>query len=284
MKESALDAALAASLGAAVLRREPVAGGDINQAFRVTLSDGRAVFVKTRAEPVLDMYAREAEGLAYLGEARALRIPDVLSVDQRFLALEWVAPGARGAGFDEQLGRGLAALHKFGAQGFGLVRDNFIGSLAQSNREHGSWPAFYAEERLLALGAHARERGLLGAALYARLTRLCARMIDLCGEPEPAARLHGDLWSGNVMADARGAPVLIDPAVYGGHREVDLAMLQLFGAPSTRFFAAYDEVYPRKAGADERVALYQLYPLLVHVCLFGSGYVGQLERALAYYE
>jgi len=282
--ESALDAALAASLGAAVVRREPVAGGDINQAFRVSLSDGRAVFVKTRAEPIPGMYEREAEGLAYLDEARALRIPEVLSVDQRYLTLEWITSGARGPGFEERLGRGLAALHKFGAHGFGLAQDNFIGSLAQANREHESWPEFYAEERLLALGTRARERGALSAALYARLTRLCTRLPELCGDPEPPARLHGDLWSGNVMADARGAPVLIDPAVYGGHREVDLAMLQLFGAPSARFFAAYDEVYPRKPGADERVALYQLYPLLVHVCLFGSGYLGQLERAISEYE
>jgi fructosamine-3-kinase len=281
---AALDTALAASLGAEVVRREPIAGGDINQAFRVSLSDGRAVFVKTRAEPVPGMYAREAEGLGYLAEARSLRVPEVLRVDEQFLALEWITAGARGARFDELLGRGLAALHKFGARSFGLARDNCIGPLPQSNREHESWPAFYGQERLLALGTRAREQGALSGALYARLTRLCARLPALCGDPEPPSRLHGDLWSGNVMADARGVPVLIDPAVYGGDREVDLAMLQLFGSPSARFFAAYDETYPRKPGSDERVALYQLYPLLVHVCLFGAGYLGQLERALARYE
>jgi len=113
------------------------------------------------------------------------------------------------------------------------------------------------------------------------MDRLLARLDDLVGPEEPPARLHGDLWSGNVHSDEAGHPCLIDPAVYGGHREVDLGMLQLFGAPSARFFAAYEEVFPLAAGWRERVPLYQLYPLLVHVNLFGGSYVGQMRNALA---
>jgi fructosamine-3-kinase len=284
MNVDALAPLLSERLGSAVQHCEPVAGGDINDAFRVRLSAGGAVFLKTRGQAIAGMYAREAEGLAYLNEAAALRIPKVLAVDERFLVLEWIGRGPRGARFEEELGRGLAQLHKHGARRFGLAHDNWVGSLPQCNAESDSWAAFYGQRRLSALSERARRAGAMNGSLHARLEKLCARLSALCGAQEPPSRLHGDLWSGNVMCDERGAPVLIDPAVYGGDREVDLAMLQLFGSPSARFFAAYDEVYARKAGADERVALYQLYPLLVHVCLFGAGYLGQLERALRYYD
>jgi fructosamine-3-kinase len=280
----ALAAALAEQLGAAVAQLLPVAGGDVSQAFRAQLADGRAVFVKTRAEHVPGMYAREAEGLSWLDEASALRLPKVLAVDERWLALEWIASGPRSAQYDQALGRGLGRLHAFGARRFGLTQDNLIASLHQDNRACDDWSEFYGQRRLLPLAAEARKRGALQAALEARIAKLCTRLPSLCGERETPARLHGDLWSGNVMVDERGDPVLVDPAVYAGDREIDLAMLQLFGAPSARFFAAYDEVYPRKAGADERVALYQLYPLLVHVCLFGASYVKMLTQALSRYE
>ncbi|HKU37126.1 MAG TPA: fructosamine kinase family protein, partial [Polyangiales bacterium] len=119
--------------------------------------------------------------------------------------------------------------------------------------------------------------------LATRVRKLCERMEDFSGDPEPASRLHGDLWGGNALAAQGGEPVLIDPAVYGGHREIDLAMMQLFGGFSARVFEAYDEAYPRQPGHQDRVALYQLYPLLAHVCLFGSGYTSQLNRAVARY-
>jgi fructosamine-3-kinase len=281
--KSELAAALAQTLGVAVAQLAPIAGGDVNQAFRAQLADGRAVFVKTRAEYVPGMYAREAEGLHYLDEAGALRLPEVVAVDERWLALEWIASGPRSLHYDETLGRGLARLHAFGARRFGLAQDNLIASLHQNNSQSDHWPEFYAQRRLLPLAAEARRRGALQAGLEARIEKLCTRLESLCGDPEPPSRLHGDLWSGNVMVDETGSPVLVDPAVYAGDREIDLAMLQLFGAPSARFFAAYDEVYPRKPDADERVALYQLYPLLVHVCLFGASYVPTLARALAAY-
>lgn len=283
MSEGALAALLAHSLGVPVRTLRSVPGGDINQAFEVVLNDGQRVFVKTRPNCAVTMYAREAEGLRYLAETRALRTPGVLAINERFLVLEWITSAVRRPHFEEELGRGLAQLHKFGAQTFGLAHDNFIGSLAQDNTETHGWAEFYAQRRLLALTHTARRAGTLPQTIAGRIVSVCERLPALCGPAEPPSRLHGDLWSGNVMSDAEGAPVLIDPAVYGGDREIDLAMLELFGAPSERFFAAYDEIYPRRPGSAERVALYQLYPLLVHVCLFGSGYVRQLERALAPY-
>jgi len=173
-----------------------------------------------------------------------------------------------------------AALHRTGAPGFGLDHDNFIGRLPQSNRPAPDWGTFYRRERLEPQHRRARDAGVAPASLGRQLDRLYARLDALVGPPEPPARLHGDLWGGNLMGDDRGAPCLIDPAVYGGHREIDLAMMRLFGGFGPRVFAAYAESYPLAAGHEERIALYQLYPLLVHVNLFGGSYVGAVESAL----
>jgi fructosamine-3-kinase len=145
------------------------------------------------------------------------------------------------------------------------------------------WPGFYAERRLRPLAAQARDRGALSADAARLIERVCERMPELAGPPEPPARLHGDLWSGNVHWGADGRPWLIDPAAYGGHREVDLAMLHLFGAPGAAFLPAYEEVAPLADGHAERVELYQLLPLLVHAVLFGGGYGASAERAARRY-
>lgn len=282
MSES-LDAALGALVGARVASLQRVGGGDINDAYAATLVDGTRLFVKTRDDAPAGMYAREAEGLAWLGEANALPVPEVIAASDRMLVLAWVESAARVRDFDERLGRGLAQLHRAGAAQLGLARDNFIGPLVQSNLACDDWSTFYRERRLEPLAARARRAGHLSTREYARFTALYDELAELVGPSEPPARLHGDLWGGNVHTGAHGEPVLIDPAVYGGQREIDLAMLQLFGAPSARFFAAYDEVYPRASGHGERVALYQLYPLLVHVNLFGASYAAQLSRALSRY-
>jgi fructosamine-3-kinase len=273
-----LAARIASAAGSAVVRIERLSGGDINDAYAAQLKSGAKLFVKTRDEVPAGMYEREAEGLAWLAEAAALRTPRVHAATDTLLLLEWVGPGARARDFDERLGRGLAALHKFGAPCFGHARDNFIGSLPQANASAPSWAEFYRARRLQPLLERAGRQ--IPQALRSELDELLTRMEALVGPGEPPARVHGDLWSGNVHTDERGQPVLIDPAVYGGHREVDLAMLRLFGAPSARFFAAYDEVYPLADDHEARVPLYQLYPLLVHVCLFGASYVSQLARAV----
>lgn len=229
------------------------------------------------------MYPAEAAGLAWLAGAGAIRVPGVLHADDAVLALEWITPGRPGPGHDERLGLGLAALHRAGAPSFGLGADGFIGTIPQSNAPLPDWPAFYGERRIAPVARRAHARGLLDAAAMAGVERLIARLPDLCGPPEPPARLHGDLWGGNAMADEAGAPVLVDPAAYGGHREVDLAMMRLFGGFSAAVFAAYAEAHPLAPGHEERVDLYQLYPLLVHVALFGAGYVPGVERVLGRY-
>jgi fructosamine-3-kinase len=271
-----------------------VGGGDINEAFHVVLADGREAFVKTRSDAAPGEYAAEAAGLAWLAEPGALRTPAVLEVGEDYLALEWVPPGRLDGAAVEELGSGLAATHGAGASSFGASSAGGFGtggagasagfgSLRLPNEPTDDWPTFYAERRLRPLARIARDRSALSSAGIEAVERVCDRMVELAGPPEPPARLHGDLWSGNVMADADGRPWLIDPSAYGGHREVDLAMLRLFGAPSERVFAAYEELTPLADGWQERVELYQLLPLLVHALLFGGSYRGAAERiALRY--
>jgi fructosamine-3-kinase len=282
----ALAQAVTQALGVAVRTLQPIAGGDINDAYGVELADGNVVFVKTNQDAPRAMFWAEARGLAWLSEAGALRIPAVLAVGQKtegpsFLVLEHIRQGARRRDFDENLGRGLAALHRFGATGFGLDHDNFIGKLPQRNVPARTWAEFYRGRRLEPQLQRAVERGLASPAVRRGLERIMATMEERVGPPEPPARLHGDLWGGNLLVDATGGPCLIDPAVYGGHREIDLAMMKLFGGFSPRVFAAYDEAYPLSPGHEERLPLYQLYPLLVHVNLFGRGYIASVEEALA---
>jgi fructosamine-3-kinase len=270
-------------------RSEPtltrVAGGDINEAYEARWPGGDRLFIKTRTGLAGDAYRTEAEGLRWLAEARALRVPKVVAQSApgdpiAFLALEHMARTAPALDHDERLGDGLAALHAAGAPGFGYADDNWIGSLPQSNRAHDTWPAFYAEERVLPLVRRAVDGGHAPASWAALAERLAARLPELAGPPEPPARLHGDLWSGNVITDSRGQPVLIDPAVYGGHREIDLAMLALFGGLSPRVVAAYEARTPLAAGWKARTRVWQIYPLLVHTVLFRGSYVDAAEAAM----
>jgi fructosamine-3-kinase len=293
--------------GAREARR--IGGGDINEAFRVALADGSDAFVKTRADACTGEYAAEAAGLAWLAEPGALRTPRVLDVDDAYLALEWVEPGRLDAAGVEELGRGLAATHSAGARSFGAVGGersghgetdagleggspegdvgasgpSRFGSLRLPNEPTDDWPTFYAQRRLRPLARLAHDRNALSASGIHAVEQVCERIADLSGPHEPPARLHGDLWSGNVMADPAGRPWLIDPSAYGGHREVDLAMLRLFGAPSDDVFAAYREVAPLAGGWEERVELYQLLPLLVHALLFGGSYRAAAERVAMRY-
>jgi fructosamine-3-kinase len=283
--DAKLKAAVGRALGGAVAGARPLAGGDINQAFEVALEDGRRVFVKTNPRSPRGMFAAEARGLGWLAEARALRVPAVLAASTpddgpQFLALELVGSGAPARAFEDRLGRGLAALHRHGAPGFGLDHDNFVGRLPQENGAAPTWAEFYRDRRLAPQLAQAAAAGLASARMRRAFDRLFAELPDLVGPAEPPARLHGDLWGGNLLVDESGAPCLIDPAVYGGHREIDLAMMRLFGGFGARVFEAYDEAWPLADGHEERVALYQLYPLMVHVNLFGGGYVGSVESML----
>ena len=273
--------AVEAALGSAVVAWEGGSGGDINEAHAAHLADGRWVFVKSNRAAPAGMFAAEARGLDWLGQARALRVPKVMAQGPDFLVLEYIRPGRRQPDFDGLLGRGLAALHRAGAPSFGLDHDNFIGRLPQSNQPLPTWAEFYRERRLRPQLRLAVDGHRASPAMRHGFDSLLARLEEIVGPPEPPARVHGDLWGGNAMVDVQGLPCLIDPEVHGGHREIDLAMMRLFGGFGPRVFAAYEEAFPLPPGHEARVPLYQLYFLMVHVNLFGGSYVASVEHALA---
>lgn len=258
------------------IRETPVPGGDICHASRLTLDDGSSLFVKSwpGPEPVPDgFFATEAAGLRWLREADAVPVPEVIAALDDMLALEWVDPGPVTGEAAERFGRDLARLHRAGAPAFGAPWPGFIGRLPQDNTESpGPWSEWFAATRLAPYLRVSADRGALEPADVALVERVLAR-IGRYGGDEPPARIHGDLWPGNLLW-AGDRVWLVDPAAHGGHRETDLATLALFGgAPHLdRILAAYQEEWPLAEGWRERVALHQLHLLLVHTALFGAGW------------
>jgi fructosamine-3-kinase len=281
--------AIEEEIGQPVVGLTRVGGGSINEAYDVHLRDGTRLFCKSHPSAPPDFFAVEAAGLTWLAEAGAVQLPAVQAVRSEapaFLALEWIEPGrhgARTAEGEERLGRELAALHRSGAPGFGWERDGYVGDLPQANTPLEDWGTFYLQRRIEPLVRQAIDGGQLPATATAALDRWAGALAALVGPPEPPARLHGDLWGGNLVYDRDGAPWLVDPAPYGGHREVDLAMMRLFGGFGRRVFEAYAEVSPLAPGHEDRVGVYQLYPLLVHTVLFGGSYAHQALEVLHRY-
>ncbi|GAB3687915.1 fructosamine kinase family protein [Spirosoma flavus] len=265
-----------------------LSGGDINTAAQVITSEG-TFFVKWNyvddQEDVAfpDMFEAEAKGLDLLRETKTFCIPHVIGYgrqgDKTYLVLEYIEPGSHDETYWEKLGQSLAALHSHTQPQFGLFFNNYIGSLTQLNTLTSNGYDFFFEHRLLPQAGLAFYKDLLPKTAYDALFRLQALLPELLPAERPAL-IHGDLWSGNVMINEAGAPVLIDPAIYYGFREAELAFTRLFGGFDERFYEAYDEALPLQSGFRERIAIYNLYPLLVHVNLFGSGYVSGVERVL----
>jgi fructosamine-3-kinase len=271
-----------------------VGGGCIAQARVATFADGSGVFVKTAAfHPAA--FEREAEGLRQLASAGALRVPAVLAVCADALVLELVHSGRKPPNFFEEFGRAFSELHRHHGQACGFPQDNFIGSNPQPNHPVGAdwidasdptgqcWPDFFIERRLRFQLQLAESNGH-GDELTRLLDRAEQRIRELLScAIEPPSLLHGDLWGGNYLVDEQGRACLIDPAVYYGHREADLAMTRLFGGFGESFYAAYEQYFPLAEGHLERLRVYQLYHLLNHLNLFGRSYYGQSQQILRYY-
>jgi fructosamine-3-kinase len=246
-----------------------------------TLADGRAVFAKAAQDGGAQAaaFAAEANGLRWLADAGAVPVPGVLGVDKNLLVIELLPPGRPSPQAARDFGAALARTHAAGAATFGAPWPGYIASLPLANTPGTEWARWYAEHRLVPYLRTASDRGGLSGADVSLVEAVVERAGELAGPPEPPSRIHGDLWSGNVLWSG-GRGWLIDPAAHGGHRETDLAMLALFGAPHLdQVVRAYDETAPLADGYRQRVPLHQLHPLLVHVCLFGASYAGQLRAA-----
>lgn len=260
----------------------PVGGGCISSCHRIGIGD-KPYFLKYEERSPAGFFATEAAGLEQLAEARSgLRVPTVAAYHDEpggcgWIVMEWIEPTAPQPRLEIDLAAALARLHRTRGERWGWDRDGFIGRLPQANRAHASWPRFWWAERISPQLERAASRGIDPAGwdlLNERLDELLAP-----GDADGPSLLHGDLWSGNVVHNVDG-PTVIDPACYFGHREVDLAMAELFGGFGRDFYRAYLDVWPLAAGWEVRREIYQLYYLLVHVNLFGAGYLQRTESTL----
>lgn len=271
------------ALNRTVASLSPIGGGSIAASFRATMDDGTVYFIKT-APQHSDMFRKEANGLTELSKAKAFRIPEVINATEELLVLEFLpsaAPTHR-TQFFETFGKQFSQLHRHTSPLFGFNEDNYIGSTLQKNLpQSGSWREFFFVNRLEFQIRLAEQNGHAHDDIMALVHRLERRIDQLIPEDgEPPALLHGDLWSGNFLSIENNAPVIIDPAVYYGHREADLAMTMLFGGFSEAFYRSYNESYPLNEEWERRSELYKLYHLLNHLNLFGDSYSSQVYDTL----
>ena len=266
-----------------------VSGGCIADSRKLQLESGKIFFLKQLRASSSGAFDAEELGLEELRKSGTVNVPEVVFKGPDFLLLQWIEAGySRSSSSMEMLGIQFAELHRYRGKKFGFSEDNLLGDTPQSNKpsKEGSlnWAVFYAENRLEFQTSLAVKNGYATTELRNMMENLIKKFPDLIsGTEEEPALLHGDLWSGNYLIDERGIPWLIDPAVYYGHREADMAMTSLFGGFSNSFYSAYKSAYPIAPGYAEREPLYQLYHLLNHLNLFGTGYYGQVISILRRY-
>lgn len=261
----------------------PVSGGCINETAKVKTSEGVFFAKWNHLNKFPRMLQAEGKGLQLLAKTNEITVPYLVaekdSNNKQYLILEYIQSTLPKKKFWREFGNSLAKLHKHTSEKFGLDHNNYIGSLPQSNRYYDSWDDFFILERLEPQVKAARDAGKIGNSITQKFSRLFSKLENIF-PPEKPSLLHGDLWSGNYMVGSKGEPVIIDPAVYYGHREMDLAMTKLFGGFDSDFYSAYVEEFPMENNWQKRTDICNLYPLMVHVNLFGGGYILQVESIL----
>ena len=276
--------------GLNINRYEAVHGGDINPSYCLYSADAKYFLKVNDANRYPDMFEKELNGLQALANGlptyeklATLTVPRVIKSgvvqQEQYLLLEWIETGTPKKDFWEGFGECLALLHQKKQSYFGWVENNYIGSLHQYNTNHQSWHLFYTECRIMPLVEILFNMGAFSKHDVTIAESFC-KQSDQIFPPEPPALLHGDLWSGNFMITATGDAAIYDPAVYFGHREMDIGMTKLFGGFDNRFYDAYNEVYPLEKDWYKRLPLTQLYPLLVHAVLFGEHYIGSTREII----
>jgi fructosamine-3-kinase len=264
-----------------------ISGGCINNALKVQTSAG-AFFLKWHDSIPPDMFEKEAMGLDLLHESGSVRVPHVIGYGNTggryYLLMEYLEGAQQSGAYWENLGRSLGEMHRnVRSDRYGLEHNNYIGRLPQRNRWHNDWLTFFIEERLEVQLQMAIEQRQVDATFAARYRAFYKKLPDLLSK-DPPSLLHGDLWSGNVMTGPAGQACLIDPAVYYGHREIELSFTKMFGGFGGEFYTAYQEVWPLTPGFDSRIDIYNIYPSMVHVNLFGGAYLDGVERVLRRYQ
>ena len=253
----------------------PVGGGSINETYQVYTRSNKRWFCKFNdATRFPGLFVKEASGLSLLHRQGGMRVPEVIACrsvgDRQLLVLEWIEQGAQSPDFWKLFGEQLARLHQVTGSSFGLEENNYMGALPQDNTPATAWLEFFVRRRLEPQIRLAADHGLLNPAAIRHFERLYQALPIIFGEPEPPSLLHGDLWNGNFLCDNNGHPVLIDPAVYYGHRSMDLAMTTLFGGFEPAFYESYAYHYPLPPNYREQWEICNLYPLLIHLNIFGK--------------
>jgi protein-ribulosamine 3-kinase len=258
-----------------------VGGGSINQAYRLLFGQLNLFLKLNRKSAMPALFERECDGLKELHRASKIKIPKTILQDyfeeHAYLVLEWIETTTPTQKFWNNLAEGIVSMHQLKGERFGNCPDNYIGSLHQSNKSAGKWSEFWVNERLLPQLQICKNE--LSPAIHRSFESCFLRADDLFPEEKPSL-LHGDLWVGNILVGRNDEVYLIDPAVYYGHREMDIAMMRLFGGVDAAFYSYYQEEYPMESGWELRLQLAMLYPLLVHVNLFGRSYVSQIEQIM----
>jgi len=261
----------------------PVSGGCINSCLRLETNAGKHFLKYNDASLYPGMFEAEASGLQLLKDAEFVAVPEVYFSGEinnvSFLVMEWVEQRKRVKNFWADFGNKLAALHRSTAEHFGLAMNNYIGSLAQSNAFEKNWVDFFIHQRIEPQLRMAKDAGKITDGTARSFEKLFHNLPGLIPVEKPVL-LHGDLWNGNYLVNERGEATLVDPAVYYGHREMDLSMTKLFGGFDREFYPAYEEAFPLEKGFEGRVDIHNLYPLLVHVNLFGGGYMQNVTSIL----
>lgn len=288
ISEEKIKARIEEKLGIKIKSFNSLSGGCISDAFKVTTVDGLNYFLKYNPSISNDMFVKEVNGLKELTKANAIRIPDVLSFDEDYILLKYIPTGNKCKNFFEEFGRNFAEMHKFTSESFGFYEDNYIGSNQQKNipneEEKTSWANFFFNKRILYQFQLAETLGNSTPELRKGISNLENKIEEIVGDSkEKPSLLHGDLWAGNYMVDENGNAVLIDPAVYYGHREADLGMTKHFGGFSSEFYRAYNERFPLEDGYDYRENVFKLYHVLNHLNLFGGGYYSQALSLIKFY-
>ncbi len=274
------------ALNKKIISISPVSGGDINDAFKV-VTENNTFFAKVNSNPVAkDMFEKEALGLKLMKDKAQINVPEVVSTgtieNKSFLLLNWIEQGKSTPQTNENIARQLSKLHKTSNDFFGLYHDNYIGTLFQNNAKNKNWLEFYFSNRIEYQLRLAIDSNLMQKKYINKTERMFSKIEADYPDVVPSL-LHGDLWSGNYMIDDMGKAVFIDPAVYYGYREMDIAMMKLFGGFSSEVFTIYDQLFPLDHEWQSRIRFHQLYYILVHVNLFGGGYVSSAQNIIDYY-